>query len=152
MYTYARDYGDEHEQGVTTPYFWYNILHRVKIYSNESSPWSELRLANQSTRVECWEAQYQALFIFESKKTWSLRRSQLMDHTLTTPNSTVAFCCSELESSTSTFYITVCPTLQRICERYKSAYPLFGRLVRCSAHGCSYAILWYMQKCIRIEE
>ena len=82
------------------------------------------------------------------------RRSQLMDRTLTTPNSTVAFCCSELESSTSTapFYIIACPTLQRICERYKSAYPLFGRLVRCSAHGCSYARLWYMQKCIRIEE
>ena len=30
---------------VPTPYFWCNFLYRVKVYSNESPPWSELCVA-----------------------------------------------------------------------------------------------------------
>ena len=33
-----------------TPYFWPNFLYRVKFYSNELPPWSELCVANASTR------------------------------------------------------------------------------------------------------
>ena len=49
----------------THPHFW---SYRVKVYLNEPSPWNKFCMGNQSTLLECWEAQRQVLCISEVGK------------------------------------------------------------------------------------
>ena len=43
-----------HSQKVPTPYIWPNLLYRVKVYSNEHPPWSELLIVFEKYSFKCY--------------------------------------------------------------------------------------------------